>query len=683
MSRKKWRFQPFDKELAAQISEDFNMDPFLALLLVTRGLENYADIDEFLSGELDFSDPCEIVDMDAAAARVLTAVEGGEKICVYGDFDADGVSATALLYLFLKRQGANVMCYIPNREGEGYGLNCDAVKELASKNVDLIITVDNGISALEEADYIYELGMQLVVTDHHQPGEKLPRAEAVVDPHRKDAGLLFSDWAGVGVAFKLACALYDGDYEELFEEYGILAAIGTIGDIVPLTGENRMIVKRGMELINRGANAAIEAFREVAGCGDKILSAVDVAFTVVPRINAAGRICDPMKALELLTCEDEMQVRVLAGELNACNLERQSLEKEIMEDIAKQIEMHPDYFRERVIVVDGEGYHQGVVGIVASRLVDRFGKPCIVISREASCGRGSCRSIEGFSIYDALESCKTLLLRFGGHPLAAGLSISAENIGAFREAVNAYAARSFPVMPVRTLDIDCKLSPAYINLDLLESISALEPFGAENLQPVFALMQMHLSGVTPVGDGKHLRLSVEKAGRSYAVMLFGVTPAQFRYKTGDMVDLAVKLSKNLYNGRECVSIQCADIRLSGGNDERYILEKACYDRFERKEVLTGAELESLLPPREVCARIYRFLSAGSGFDYGYENLYFRLQKSDITYGQMMVGLTAFSELGLIRAQGEKLTIVKAAGKMDLDSAPILKDLRRRVENGNS
>ena len=680
MGHKKWVVEPFDKDLAAEISEEFNIDPFLALLLVTRGIKNYEDVDEFLNCELDLIDPFNIIDMDKAVQRIKTAIENNEKIAVYGDFDADGVTATAVVYEFLKSEGADVLYYIPNREGEGYGLNNDAIDNLHNQNVNLIITVDNGISAVEEAKYIKKLGMELVITDHHTPPEILPEAVAVVDPHRKDCDLFFRDWAGVGVAFKLITALYDGDVEELLLKYSDLVAIGTVGDIVPLIAENRSLVKFGLNMINLNQRVGLNAFRLVLNITDKDFTASDLAFLVVPRINAAGRMDDASRAVQLLTEQDLSDAEHWAALLNEANAERQSLEKEIVIDVENQILSDPELFKSRVIVVDGYNYHPGVIGIVASKIVDKFGKPCIIIStNDGEVSRGSCRSINGFSIYDALAYCKDELVRFGGHPLAAGLSINKKNINEFRRKINEYAVRNFEIMPLVQLKIDCKLSPVYITTELINNIAMLEPFGAYNSQPVFALLNMKLLSIAPVSDGKHLRLTVQKAGENYTVMLFGVTEKQFAYKIGDNLDIAVKISNNYYNGRNYINIHAVDIRLNGTQDDKYFKEKALYEKYLFNN-LSNDGLKNLIPYRDTCVKVYKFLLANNGYSYGIDNLYFRLQ-NDLTYGQLNISLTAFCQLGLINMNNEFITVNKTASKVDLDSAQILVEIKGTVDNG--
>ena len=440
MAHKKWIIADADKETASSLSEKFNIDPFVAYLLVARGIDNELKVSDFLSSSVRLSDPFELADMDRAVERIEQAISLGEKITVYGDYDCDGVTSTALLYSLFRDMGADVDYYIPSRETEGYGMNPHAVKKIADSGTRLIVTVDNGISALEEAEYVYSLGMELVITDHHQVPERLPKAEAVVNPHRQDGELPFTDFAGVGVAFKLACALY-GDIDDILESYADLAALGTIADIMPLTDENRTIVKAGLRRINSSPRTGIKALINASGFSDKQITSSDIAFGLCPRINATGRIEHAAKAVELLVCEDEQAAGFTAAQLNENNIHRQELEQTIFDDVLRQLKEEPDLAKNRVIVVCGKGYHQGVVGIVASRICERYAKPAVIIGiDEKNQARGSARSIEGFNIFEAISSCSDILVHFGGHPGAAGMSLVGDKTDAFRTRINAYAA---------------------------------------------------------------------------------------------------------------------------------------------------------------------------------------------------------------------------------------------------
>lgn len=677
MLHKKWVIRQADKEAASAISEQFNIDPFLAFLLVSRGLTDDLAVQEFLHPGQALCAPEGFADMEVAAARLQQALDSGERICVYGDYDCDGVTATALLYSFLEAMGGNVIYYIPDRETEGYGLNKGAIDILAAKGTGLIVTVDNGISSVDEAEYIYRLGMQLVVTDHHQVGEQLPRAEAVVNPHRTDNQLPFTDFCGVGVAFKLACCLYDGEPAELLEQFGDLVAIGTVGDLVPLVGENRALVQAGLRTLQEEPRPGVYALLQAAGAGEE-LSGTDVAFKLCPRINAAGRMDSALRALELLLAEDEETAAARARQLCDDNALRQELERKIIDDITAKLAADPAPLRQRVLVVAGEDYHPGVIGIVASHLVERYGKPTVVLDMKADgTACGSARSIEGFDLYRAVSACSHVLTRFGGHPMAAGMGLAVADIPVFAQAINAYAEKEYPRMPALQLHLDCKLSPAYLTLDLAENLQLLEPCGTDNPAALFGLFHLQLVSVSPLGaEGKHLRLEAEKKGRRLRIVQFGVKPEDFPYVPGDFIDCAVQISKNPYKGKVYLSVRAADVRRSGTDDDRYFNELYDYRAF----LQNGTHQYPVYPDRQVCAAVYRFLKSRGGWDFGTEELYFALQKG-ATYGQVLVALKALHQAGLIRRGKNQIRLAQPAGKVDLEATPILRKLREGASLG--
>lgn len=673
MAHKKWIVADADKDRASMLSEKLNIDPLVAFLLVSRGIDDELKANAFLTDVTAFGSPFSFIDMDKACARINKAVDNGEKICIYGDYDCDGVTATALLYTFFESMGADVIYYIPNRLTEGYGMNISAIDKIKSMGTDLIVTVDNGISAIDEAEYIYSLGMELVVTDHHQIGDTLPRAEAVVNPHRSDNNLRFCDFAGVGVAFKLATALYDGDTNELLEQFADLVAVGTIGDVVPLKDENRAFVKAGIELINSDSRLGISALRNAAGNSENYVNSTDIAFQLCPRINAAGRMDNAANALELLICDDYDDAVFKAQQLNTENAHRHSVENNIIEDIKSIVSQNPSLVQDRVIVIDGKGYHHGVIGIVASHIVSYYGKPAIIIGvdENGDC-TGSARSVEGFNIYDAICSCKDLLTHYGGHPLAAGFGMAECDIPQFRKRINEYAKNVYPVMPVESLKLDIKLSPFYLDLNLVDALEQLEPYGADNAQPVFGLFNMTLEKVTPIGEGKHIRLEVSKKGKIFRAVKFQTTADELPYSKGEHIDLAVKLSKSLYKGKYYLSIQVVDIRKNGIDDDKYFKEKTDYELFK----LGNKNETELYPDRAVCSAIYRYLKQQGTYNYTIDDLYFTLNQT-VTYGQLSYALGAFSEAGLI-TMGSVIKVNEFAGKADLDNTQILKALKGRM-----
>lgn len=672
MSRKKWITAPIDKDLAAQVAENHSLDPFTALILVSRGITEYEDVEDFFDTDFSFCDPYLITDMDKAALRIKGAIDNFEKICVYGDYDADGVTSTALMYSYLSSHGADVMYYIPDRITEGYGMSCSAVDKLHAQGVKLIVTVDNGVSAIEEIAYAKSLGIETVVTDHHMPGEQLPDAVAVVDPHREDCNLHFKDWAGVGVAFKTVCALENGDYSEILNEYADILAVGTVADVVELKDENRAIVKYGVAKINANPCNGINALRQIAGVSDRALNGVGITFSLAPRINAAGRMESAETALKLLLCEDLSAALGIAEQVDNCNKQRHISENEIMEEAVACIEADKRLKYAKVIVVCGENWHHGVIGIVAARITEKYGRPSIVITFDGDKGTGSARSIEGFSVYDAIKACGDYLTHFGGHTMAAGLGIDRENVESFFRAINAYALSCEETVP--TLMLDCKLNPAYINAQLAESLEALEPFGAGNPQPVFGIFGVRITGIKPVGDGKHLRISFTKGNTQFCAMKFSTTLKELPYREGDTVDLAVKIDKNEFRGEIRASVQIKDMRFSGIDEDKLFKSRALYEKYMRGETLTCHEARFLTPSREFLLGVFNFLKNYGGWQFGIESMLVRTNCPAENLCKMQISVDVLCELGLIRQERGIILFDGGGKKADLSASAVLRDL---------
>lgn len=677
MSRKKWRVSALDKELASDIAEEYDIDPFCSLLLVSRGITDDSEIFDFFSKECRLSSPFEIKDMDKAVERIRRAIEQKEKILIYGDYDADGVTSTALLYLYLKSENADVSTYIPDRNSEGYGLNLDAVKEISENGVKLIITVDNGISAFSEAEYISALGMDLVITDHHKASENIPQAVAVVDPHRYDCPSDFKLWAGVGVAFKLVCALSDKTTEELLDLYSDLVTIGTIGDIVSLTGENRAIVKHGLKLLNNTHRPGIKALKKISGVDGKEINASTVAYSLVPRINAIGRITTAEEAFRLLVSESDSKAMPYAQMVDSSNVTRQDIEKLISGEAEVQIRNNPDMLHDRVLIFSGKDWHGGVIGIVAARLTQKYGKPCLVITDNGKEAKGSGRSIEGFSLYDAISSASHLLNHFGGHTLAAGFGMDSENLPAFKKAVQDYAKTVD--MPFATVDLDCRLKPDFISADVLDVISQLEPFGAGNPQPLFGLFGMTLSSVQPIGGGKHIRLSLKRGNATVTALYFGVTVNDFPYNEGDIVDLAVRLEKNEYMGQVKVSVYVKDIRMSGTDDEKYLKSVRLYEKLKRKEKLSDKQIDFITPTRQNIADVFRFLRSNRGWKHDIDVLCYRLSSDGSDACRVLTAIDVLEELGIVRKNGNEILLADTEQKVNLEDSKLLSYLRSVCE----
>ena len=680
---KKWTTRQLNKENASAISQRYGLPMIVAMLLDIRGITSERDIMDFLTAETLTASPYEIKDMDRAVARIREAVEGCERICIYGDFDADGVTSTALLYSYLSDIGADVIYYIPSRESEGYGMNREAVARLYQQGVKLIVTVDNGVAAVDEIAYAAQLGMDTVVTDHHTVPDILPDAVAVVDPHREDCSSSFKDLSGVGVAFKLVQAI-EGEYADvdgLLDNYSDLAAIGTVGDIVTLRGENRVLVKNGLMHINNGDRPGVAALAEESGLSGRRITAGSLSFSIVPRINAGGRLGLSKKSVSMLLSEDEEYAADIAAELSADNTERQQIEREILGDIDRMIRRDPSIVNDRVIVVYGEDWHKGVIGIVASRIKEVYSRPAIVISLDGEICRASGRSVEGFSLIDAVFACSEHLVQCGGHPMAVGFGVKRENIEPFRAAVNAYAAMH-PV-PAPTLTLDCKLNPAQLSVQLASGLSMLEPYGAGNPTPMFGLYSMTLRDIREMGGGKHLRLTLARGDAVVQAMRFSTTLAEFPYAVGDVLDLAVTLEVSVYNNSESLSVFVRELKFSGVDEDSYISSKELFERFCRGDNVTAGEAASLLPGRDDFAVVYRYLRANNGYRWPFDTLLYRL-KYPMSYGRLRVILECMNELGLIRIlegmYDSEIRLSEVEGKVSLEDSLIIRKLKEAASH---
>ncbi len=678
---RKWELRRRDKERAEEICKEFGVSQIVADILAARGMGDIEEAGGFLLYEKSFSDPFVLKDMDKAVERINGALECGEKICIYGDYDCDGITSTALLYSYFESIGADICYYIPDREKEGYGLNKRAIRAIKKYGAGLIVTVDNGISAVEEIDYAAELGLDVVVTDHHKQKGELPRAAAVVDPHRADESGILGELAGVGVAFKLVCALENDDGFGVLERYGDIIAIGTVADITPLRKENRLIVKRGLELIENTENAGIRAIMESAGLSDKKITSESIGFGIAPRINSAARLGDPKQALTLLLCDDEEYAAEIAQELEGLNLSRKEEDKRIMEDVERIIKEKPEILHQRVLVIWGEGWHNGVIGITAAKILEKYGKPCILISVNGEEARGSARSIEGFSIIDAISSCGERLVRYGGHAMAAGLTVKTEDIEDFSEGIQKYAEEKYEEMPQYIQRIDRLLHPSEITVEEIAKLSVLEPFGCGNESPVFAIRKLRVEGIYPIGDNKHIRLKLVRDGAAVSAVYFGVTAKSFPFSIGEIVDVAVACSVNEYNGDERVTVRILDIRLAQLHQEMIFDGKVAYDEYCKSGILDSENL----PNREDFSVIYKYLKSCNGYGFGYERLCERVSGEGINYCKLRLALDVFKCEGLIEISDndgiERIDVVKYEGRADLFSSEEYKKMEACLKRG--
>ena len=665
----------------------------VSAVLASRGIDTAEEAAAFLEHEqrLTYS-PFLMADMDKAAERVQQALTNGERIAVFGDYDVDGITATCILVDYLRSRGADVLHYIPRRIEDGYGLSCDAIEGLHRQGARLLITVDCGITGVEEVDFANSLGMDVVITDHHECKEVLPAAAAVVDPHRPDCPYPFKHLAGCGVALKLALALGGPDREEaLFSRYCTLAAVGTVADVMQMSGENRTIVSRGLAAIEHSDFIGLHALLKEAGHSGREITSVQIGFVLAPRINAAGRMGAADKAAELLLCSDPAEAERMARELCALNRERQNVEQTIYSQAEEMIARLPDRDRS-ALVLESSRWHQGVVGIVASRLSEKYSRPSFMIHLNGATGKGSCRSWGGFNLFAALESCKDLLLGFGGHELAAGFTIKEENIPAFRARMNEYA-RSFRggAAPVSVLDVDVVIThPSAVTLEELEALSALEPYGSGNARPVFCLLGATLLRTQNVGQNRHLKLRLGKGSAQFDGIFFSTVAEDCGCKAGDRVDAAFYLQVNEFRGSRTLQLQMVDLRpslcASGREQDSLTLADCCADCSP----LAAKEARRLLPTRDQFAAAWRFLERtvpDGGLTTGYlpllRQLAAELGRTE-PFPRAAVCLSVFAERGLLtmERQEDDVTLRLHRGKkVALGQSPQLIMLQQVMEKG--
>ena len=672
MEEEPWSETKYSSVLSAQQKEN----ALLAGILTARGITDPAEALTLLAGEEDLSDPFLLTDMQKACERIWQAIDNGETIVVFGDYDVDGVTATALLYQHLKGMGAMVKCMLPSREGDGYGLSRNAIQSIHDKGYQLIVTVDNGISAVEEAEFAAELGIDLIITDHHLPPETLPKAVAVVDPRRLDDTSPFKGLCGAGVAFKLCAALDGCPPEEMLDYCGDLAAVGTVADVMPLTGENRTLVKSGLRQLQNTDRPGLEALLEEVGLAGRPITAENISYAIAPRINAAGRMDSAVTALQLVLCEDPDRAEELAHKLNEINVKRQETELEIFKAAQVLLEQEPERLEDRVMLLWGRDWHPGVIGIVASRLVERTGRPVIVVTvdEHGEC-KGSGRSVPGFNLHACIGSCADLLIRYGGHAMAAGLSVREENLPELRRRLNEWAARECPVLHTAPLECDLPIHLDRVTVDSVRRIDALAPFGAENPTPVFLLQSAVVDGVYPVSEGRHSRLRLRQGNASVYAVWFGMPPEQLPYTMGDVVDAALNLS--VYESARGAQLSGRILDLHPAGLGTKLAEQAALVAALRRGTPLTAEQKTLITPdRSHIITVYRELQARRWHAEDLQPLCAKLGEENT--GKTLVAVTALEQVGLIatveKGGANYLELVPAQGKKNLADAPILKCL---------
>ncbi len=653
--------------------------PLTAMVLASRGISGPKQASDYLSCNAPLLDPFLMTDMGLAARRVKAALSRGEKIAVFGDYDVDGITATCLLTDFLRRQGGDVVSYIPGRLEEGYGLNPIAIHQLHSEGVRLIVTVDCGITAIAEAALCRELGIDLIVTDHHECKEQLPGAIAVVDPHRPDGGYPHKNLSGVGVAFKLASALL-GDQEQVLEEYTDMVCLGTVADVMPLQGENRVFVSRGLRSLACTKRPGLAALMAECGCDPETVNATTIGFMLAPRINAAGRMGQIDLAIDLFLTDDPVKAASVARKLCDLNRQRQAVESEIY---AQAVAMLPGGQPPEAIVLADESWHQGVVGIVASRIAEEYACPAFLICLDGDHGKASSRSHGGFNLFSSLTTLSPLLESYGGHELAAGFTISRENIPEFRRRICALAGLYYQGdTPRTTLDVDCAVTAELLTISGIESLSVLEPCGSGCPKPTLMIKNLTIDRITMVGGGRHMRLRLRSGHCTLGAIYFSANPQSVSIAVGDVVDVAFTPQVNEFRGERSVQMNVLDIRPSCAAD-------CSPDSSAYRQLLSGDLTRDtaflLLPDRNTLGLIWRYLAADPSGIIQESPLCLcrkivRRTGKPLTLGQLLTCLDIFQDVGLLALERQHkyitIRLTQGSGKADLTQSQTMQRLLR-------
>ena len=692
------------------LSKALHIMPVTAALLCNRGYHDASSAAAFIHMEDEIlHDPYAMTDMERGVARILQALERHERIVIYGDYDVDGVTSVSSLYLYLREHGADVGYYIPNRLGEGYGVNCAALEEIAHRGANLIITVDTGITAHEETVYAKSIGLDMVITDHHTCQSILPQACAVINPHRADCNYPFKELAGVGVVFKLLCALemrLHGDDPDALKnvcmKYGDLAAIGTIADVMPLVDENRLIVGMGMRLLETTKRCGMISLLRLTGAQQKASGTNDVVkkkkintsligYTIAPRINAAGRISSASKAVELLLSDNEAEADRIANELCNINRERQEQENKIIEDVNLRIAQECDLEKNPVIVLGDESWHHGIVGIVSSRITEHFHLPSILISFDGNIGKGSGRSVKGMNLVNALASCSDLLIKYGGHELAAGLTIARENLPEFSRRMNEYARKCFAQTDrTATIDVDMELREENLSLAQAEELSELEPYGTGNPMPLFLIRDMRINTLTPIGKNKHTKMVLFRNGVSVTALYFGCEASSLPVREGDLADVVFQLDVNEYQNSRTVQMIVRDIAPAASEQEKWDAQERIYHALHTDRGMIG-NADPYLPSRDDYTRVYLYIK--NSLNRGVETL--RLFDIGRHFGptndpvaalvKIRIVIDVFRETGILEVEdtdhfGYRFRMRKVTGKIDLERSHTILTLRGKQED---
>ncbi len=692
MNNREWQLQEVDEELALKLAKECNISFLTAKLLLNRGLQDKQQIESFLDKDsMPLYDPFLLKDMDKAVARIELAIAEKQRVCIYGDYDVDGVTSTVLLYLYLRSRGLECDYFIPERISEGYGLSLPVIEKMKDR-VDLIITVDTGVTAVAEAEYAKSIGIDMVITDHHSCREVLPEANAVVNPHREDSEYPFRNLAGVGVVFKLLCAL-EGDTNAILDKYADIIAVGTIADVMPIIDENRAITGIGLEKLANTDNLGLRALMSHTGIIKygkmvKKVTSATVGYVLAPRINAAGRIACASRAVELLLSTNPDEADTIAKELCEVNKLRQATEQTIYEQAVELINRSGT--EDKFIVLAYDGWHQGVIGVVASKIAERYSRPCILFSMDGDTAKGSGRSIKGFSLMDALSACGDVLIEYGGHELAAGLSIEGSRIDEFRKKINEYAspilgkcATSFP------LEIESVATFADMTTEGIDDILRLEPFGLSNPQPVLMMRDVKLNDILPLSQGKHIRvrLSGYENGKSCSVgaVAFGTSYDSFDYCEGDICDVAFTADINEYMGVRSPQLFLKSVRLSADMRKELSECDEHYEKLMRSEYYNGAEDD--IPDLSDFRTMFRYIRREAGLNGHRISIVATVKELrkefeiNVSLCKFKVILEVLQEQNLISLSYSEngnsvfVKMLPSSGKINIDESPLLRAIR--------
>ncbi|MBE6993135.1 MAG: single-stranded-DNA-specific exonuclease RecJ [Ruminococcaceae bacterium] len=690
MRKEKWLVAEQNTEVIARLSAQLGISRLAAAVLAARGIDTAEAAEAFLDENCaHIHDPYLMADMDKAVAILEDAIRKGERIAVYGDYDVDGVTATCVLIKYLRSRGADCRYYIPDRINEGYGLNEAAITTLKDDGCTLLVTVDSGITAVEETIHAKKLGIRVIITDHHECKDQLPPADAVVNPRRPDSDHPFRELAGVGVAFKLVCAMEkQTPVCELLAQYSDIVALGTIADVMPVLGENRIIISDGLKRMKQTDNVGLRTLIQKLGLDAKPLTANSVSFVLAPRINAAGRLGEADCTARLMLTDSCREAGDLAEHLCELNRRRQEEENAIYCEITDDIDRDPSLASGKVMLLWGEDWHTGVIGIVASRLADRYGLPCILVS--SGCGKGSGRSIKGFNLYCALSACSDLLERFGGHELAVGLSVDKENLPLLKQRLEEYAEAHWREEDLKPcLDVDCAVTPEDLELEQVRSLSVLEPFGMGNPMPLFLLRDAVIQEITPISHERHVKLLLEKDGVRLCGFVFGMGSRCCPFVVGDQVDLVFSAEVNVFRGRESVQLVIKDLHWSGRSESCDNSSQQIYERFTAGEALCREEALSLCPCRDDLVAVFRHIKSNEeNFSLcGMPRTLYRKIKYEskccMNQGRFLICMDIMREFDIFDYEriGENILIrdLQYKGKVDINGSRIIRTLMEVIK----